>query len=279
MGQGMNLAGGMSAGSGADALQDLLKQKFLEQLSMKKLAEEQRQANMANTIQQGQLGQGQQRIGLEGQRLTQEGEQFGQRMGLDTRKQDADESQFAANAPVRLATTRHLDASTADLTGKPAATEAANAFRLKELGAEHTNRMGEIGAQGSNAVRIAGMRPKTAPQVFFDESGKPIALDFSSGQAVEVPLPAGIAGKAAPKVVKTTAEIQAEAAARAQGTAEGKTAGAPDGILDKVGGMFGGGGAANPAATPGMMRARDPQGHLHEAPAGTPLPAGWKLEG
>lgn len=27
------------------------------------------------------------------------------------------------------------------------------------------------------------------------------------------------------------------------------------------------------------IRARDPQGKLHEAPAGTPLPAGWKLEG
>lgn len=35
-----------------------------------------------------------------------------------------------------------------------------------------------------------------------------------------------------------------------------------------------------PAATPsGTIRARDPQGNLHEAKAGTPLPAGWKLEG
>src|SRR5581483_409936 len=29
---------------------------------------------------------------------------------------------------------------------------------------------------------------------------------------------------------------------------------------------------------PQMIRARDPQGVLHEAPAGTPLPAGWKAE-
>jgi hypothetical protein len=27
-----------------------------------------------------------------------------------------------------------------------------------------------------------------------------------------------------------------------------------------------------------MIRARDPQGRLHEAPAGSPLPPGWKLE-
>lgn len=42
------------------------------------------------------------------------------------------------------------------------------------------------------------------------------------------------------------------------------------------------GGAATPAAQPhggGVIRARDPQGNLHEAPAGTPLPAGWKPEG
>ncbi len=33
-----------------------------------------------------------------------------------------------------------------------------------------------------------------------------------------------------------------------------------------------------PGAKPAMVRARDPQGKLHEAPAGTPLPAGWKAE-
>ncbi len=32
------------------------------------------------------------------------------------------------------------------------------------------------------------------------------------------------------------------------------------------------------AESGGMIRARDPQGNLHEAPAGTALPAGWKLE-
>jgi hypothetical protein len=33
------------------------------------------------------------------------------------------------------------------------------------------------------------------------------------------------------------------------------------------------------AGKSGTVRARDPQGNLHEAPAGTPLPAGWKVEG
>jgi hypothetical protein len=40
-----------------------------------------------------------------------------------------------------------------------------------------------------------------------------------------------------------------------------------------------GGKTPAPAASPsGMIRARDPQGNLHEAPKGTPLPKGWKAE-
>lgn len=37
-------------------------------------------------------------------------------------------------------------------------------------------------------------------------------------------------------------------------------------------------GAAQTGNSPKMIQARDPQGKLHQAPAGTPLPAGWKLE-
>lgn len=39
--------------------------------------------------------------------------------------------------------------------------------------------------------------------------------------------------------------------------------------------MYGGSSSAAPS---GMIRAVDPQGNLHQAPAGTPLPAGWKLQ-
>ena len=38
------------------------------------------------------------------------------------------------------------------------------------------------------------------------------------------------------------------------------------------------GASGQPEGEGQMMRARDPQGVLHEAPAGTPLPAGWKAE-
>lgn len=37
-------------------------------------------------------------------------------------------------------------------------------------------------------------------------------------------------------------------------------------------------GSGGKAAQPQMIRARDPQGVLHEAPKGTAIPAGWKLE-
>lgn len=40
--------------------------------------------------------------------------------------------------------------------------------------------------------------------------------------------------------------------------------------------MYGGSGES--PSQQGMIRARDSQGKLHEAPAGTPLPQGWKLE-
>ncbi len=37
-------------------------------------------------------------------------------------------------------------------------------------------------------------------------------------------------------------------------------------------------GSAKSTGKSGTVRARDTDGKLHEAPAGTPLPAGWKLE-
>jgi len=40
----------------------------------------------------------------------------------------------------------------------------------------------------------------------------------------------------------------------------------------------GGGGTQQGGAQGGSIYARDPQGKLHQAPAGTPLPQGWKVE-
>jgi len=84
---------------------------------------------------------------------------------------------------------------------------------------------------------------------------------------------------------------RSEAAINAQKIAAGELKDNPDAILaglnqiEKAMGTIKGKGvvkttgssaAAESAAAP--VRARDPQGKLHEAPAGTPIPAGWKKE-
>jgi len=49
--------------------------------------------------------------------------------------------------------------------------------------------------------------------------------------------------------------------------------------IDDIRGRLSGGNKSTPQTeAPKMIQARDPQGKLHQAPAGTPLPAGWKLE-
>ena len=54
------------------------------------------------------------------------------------------------------------------------------------------------------------------------------------------------------------------------------------GIKEQIASAAHPGSGNNPATSlpqqGGTMKARDPQGKLHEAPAGTPLPAGWKVE-
>jgi len=137
----MGLAG---AGYGAAmGLQDLLKQRFIEAIQRQKLAEEMRQADMANQVQQQRLGLDTQKLGEDtrqfnissGQRDTQLGFE-GQRVGMEQAMQ-----------PVRL---RQMTAQTADVERKPQAEEAARTFTA-----------GENEKNRSNAVRIAGIRSAT----------------------------------------------------------------------------------------------------------------------
>jgi hypothetical protein len=128
-------------------------------------------------------------------------------------------------------------------------------------------------------------QPHTAqPQVFYGADGTAHAIQFGANGATEIPLPAGVVSKAPLKPAADTPEqIEAKAEARARGAATGKQAAHPASILSSVGNyLFGHDDkSASPAVASGAhtIRARDPQGHLHEAAAGTPLPAGWKLEG
>jgi hypothetical protein len=143
-------------------LQDILKQKFLEQIQTQKLAEEQRQADMQRAVQERQLGQGDRRIGLDERQLTQQGEQFGQRLGLDTRKQDTEESQYAEGAPMRAATLRHVGAQTSDIERRPEAEQLARDFTTKRDQTQHGYQLGELGAQQAGQMRLANLRMAAA---------------------------------------------------------------------------------------------------------------------
>ena len=73
---------------------------------------------------------------------------------------------------VRLTLFMHQAPTTEDLNRQPQEALDARAFKEKELGIEHGNRMGEIGAQGANALRVAQQRPDkmqgAARQYIFD---------------------------------------------------------------------------------------------------------------
>lgn len=319
MGLGYGTSAG--AGAGADALQDLLKRKFLEQISNQKLAEEQRQADMQNRIQQGQLGLGQQRIDQEGkqfdQKLGQDSSQFNTTSGFKGRELAMEEGLQPVRIKNMAATTGHLDAETADIQRKPTAEQAARDFATGRDATQHKYQMGEIGAQGANALRVANVSHPTGPTAqqqnevddslaLVNEIRNDPALAHSVGPLEGRGAGMATAGPEGYTRVKALHDnlvnkLQLAQAGKLKGqgqisnmeremlksaaTALDRTLGDADYLnqLTKVEQQFQrmkGGGAA-PAAAPGgggMMRARDPQGNLHEAPAGTPLPAGWKLE-
>jgi hypothetical protein len=161
MGMGFGLSG--AAAGAAVGLEDLLKQKFLEQIQQQKLAEDVRQANMQNAVQTRQLGQGDQRIGLDRDALTQRGEQFGVEAGFKDRGLKLDE----VAQPVRL---KQMTAQTDDILRKPIAEREQREFTTGRDKALHGYQLGEIGAQGANALRIANVRhpeaagPATTPR-------------------------------------------------------------------------------------------------------------------
>lgn len=140
------------------SLDDLIKQKFLQQIEARHALEGQQQ----NAIQQGQLGLGQ-------QRMEQEGSQFGQRMGLDRDKLAEDRRQFetaSSQAGARLKMDQEFQpsrialtsAQVSDLNRQPQEALDQRAFQSARDKTQHGYQMGEIGAQGANALAVANVR-------------------------------------------------------------------------------------------------------------------------
>lgn len=314
---GFNLQAGNGAGAGADMLQSILKQKALEfaqqqaqKLAEAKLAEDARQANLANaTTNRGQdlsheVGMGGVAVGNRNA-ATSEG------------RLAQDQTEFNAGEPQRLANVRLLGAQTGEIERKPQAEQEQRDFTTGRDRAQHGYQMGEIGAQGQNALAVANVRhpEATGPTqqqqnevqdtlALIDQIGKDPALNKSVGPidqyvgGVISGDPAGVnrfrnlhnelSGKlqlAQAGKLKGQGQIsdKERAMLAAAATALNPNTSEKDyrAELQKIRGQFermANPGAAGPAVG-ATIRARDQQGNLHEAPAGTALPAGWKLEG
>jgi hypothetical protein len=321
---GMNLGAGFAAGAGGDALAEVLKQKFTEAMARQKLAEDVRQANMQNAVQQRQLGQGDQRIGLDQQKFGEDTRQFNVSSGQADRRIGQQDRVIGMDEAIQPTRIRQMTAQAADLERRPIAEQEQRDFTSGRDRAQHGYQMSEIGAQGANALRVANVRhPDTAGAAATQKEQNEIAdslalinelrndpaLKSSVGpfegrgggyvsagpegytrvQALHDNLVNRLSLAQAGKLKGqgTISNLERDMLSKAA-TALTRNLGDSDYLnqLDKVEEQFkrnvhplGGGRAlAGAPSGGGMMRARDPQGNLHEAPAGTPLPAGWKPE-
>ncbi len=153
---GMNLGASFGAGGASEALQEMLKQKFLEQIQRQKLEEDRRQADMVNAIQRGQLGQGDRRLGLDERKLGEDTRQFDVGASQRDRTIKLDETE----APLKL---RLLGAQAGDIERKPLAEREQRDFVTGRDKNQHGYQMQEIGAQGQNALRVANVRHPDGP--------------------------------------------------------------------------------------------------------------------
>lgn len=135
------------AAGGAIGLREVIEQKLKEQQVLaqqrqfaQKLAEDQRQANMVDAVQRGNLDLGGRRV-------------------------DEDVRQFDAQAPLRIANVGHLGAETESLNRAPAEAQKQRDFAAGQGEAQRTftGRQGELNR--GNAVRIAGINGVNAMNV------------------------------------------------------------------------------------------------------------------
>jgi hypothetical protein len=184
------MASGFAAGAGADMLQEVLRRKFAEAIAQQKLAEDIRQANMQNQVQQAQLGQGQQRIGLQERELGQQVRQY----------EDA--------APLREATLGHVNAETSDLQGRPAMAEAARAAAAAQAEAQRQFTGSQNDLNRQNATRIANINgAKTIEAAKIRAAGKGESQTGSDYGAERATRMRDMISEILPSVDRTTAGV------------------------------------------------------------------------
>lgn len=139
-----------AAGGMADSLEDIIKQKFLQQIEARRAMEAQQKI----ALDTRQVGQGDRRLGLDEQQFGEGKRQFdissgqaGERLKMDQELQ-----------PVKL---RHMGAQADDLERQPQEALDQRSFAQMMADLTHKHRLGEIGATGANAVRVANIRQPT----------------------------------------------------------------------------------------------------------------------
>lgn len=191
---GINLAGGFGAGAASGALEDLLKQKFLEQIQRQQLAlqqarlsEDARQANMADALGHRSAATAEGNLGVRRDEFTQGVREY-------------DEA-----APIRAANVRLAGAQAGELERKPKAEQDARDFRMTELGLQHGYDVNEQrvageearkteGVRGVNALAAARIRtrPRIQKTAGVNADGKAVTkfIDIDSGETVHEELAA-----------------------------------------------------------------------------------------
>jgi hypothetical protein len=184
----MSLDIGGAAG-GAIGLREVIEQKLKEQQVLaqrqqfaQKLAEDQRQANMVDAVQHGNLD-------------------------LGTRRVNEDVRQFDAQAPLRLANVGHLGAETESLNRAPVEAQKQRDFSGGQSEAQRTftGQQGDLnrgnavriaGINGVNALRVANARAEATGEPVVrvqtvDENGNPITRilprSVAAGQDFKAP--------------------------------------------------------------------------------------------
>ncbi len=216
-------------GAGAqDALQQIIKQKFIELVQRQNNEE----AMRALDLQQGrdattaELGRG--RLANDSRGLDQDAAMFAE----DTR-------QFNVEQPT---IGRLRSAQAGDLESRPAREIADRTHDVSMEGLRNTNELGQIrerGGQELGQIRERGgqdratlrVRPAAQPQIFFDDKGQPRAIQFGPAGAQEVPLPTNLVGKRDPSLTKTPDEIRKDAEARKGGALDAEKAAGGGGLL------------------------------------------------
>jgi hypothetical protein len=135
------------AAGGGEMLQQVLARKLQEQqvlaqqkFAQAKLAEEVRQADMQNQVQQGNLALG------------------GRRVGLDEAQFTEGNKRYTDEAPLRAVGLRLHTAQAGELERKPQDEQAQRDFTMGRDKTQHGYQMQEIGAQGANQMRLLNAR-------------------------------------------------------------------------------------------------------------------------